>query len=117
MSFPNRNLNQTCVYWGNPTADGYGGFTWDDPVEIACRWVDSTRLIRDSKGEEIVCRAEVQLRQDVDEDGLLYLGTLDDLESSEEETPTSITGAYMIKRFDKVPLVNRADKFYRKAFL
>lgn len=117
MPFPDHNLKQTCVYWGNPTDDGYGGYTYDDPVELPCGWKDSTRVITDSKGQQIVCRAEVQVKQDLDENGRLYLSTLDDLESSEEEDPTSITGAYLIKRFDKVPLVNRKDRFYRKAYL
>lgn len=115
-TFPNRNMKQKCVYWGNPTDNGYGGYTYDDPVELPCRWVGSTKVITDSKGQQVVCRAEVQVEQDVDENGLLYLGNLNDLDSAEEETPTSVERAYLIKRFDKVPTI-RGDKFYRKAYL
>jgi len=77
-TFPNRNLNQTAVYWASPMPDGYGGFTWDDPVEIDCRWEGSTKLIKRANGEQIACMAEVQINQDVEENGMLYLGDLDE---------------------------------------
>lgn len=116
MGFPERNLNQTAVYWGSPVPDGYGGRTYDDPVEIPCRWVNTTEVITDGKGNEIVCRAEVQVSQDLDEQGTLYLGTLEDLDSDEEADPTKILGAYRIKRFDKTPTI-KGTSFYRKAYL
>lgn len=115
-NFPNRNLNQTAVYWGNPQNDGYGGFTYDTPVEISCRWEDSTKIITDSNGREIVSQAEVHVNQDVDEKGLLYLGTLDDLDSDEESDPITIASAFEIKRFDKIPNL-KATAYYRKAYL
>lgn len=115
-TFPDRNLNQTAVYWRSPTPDGMGGFTYDDPEEIDCRWTASTQVITASNGDQVVCRAEVQVDQDLDEQGLLYLGTLDDLESSEEEDPSTVDAAYSIRRFDKIPGI-RADRFFRKAYL
>lgn len=114
--FPDENLNQTAVYWGNPQPDGTGGFTYDDPVEVDCRWVSSIEVITAANGDQIVCRARVQVGQDLDEQGKLYLGELDDLDSSEEADPTIVDGAYIIKRFDKIPTI-RGDKFYRKAYL
>jgi hypothetical protein len=116
MAFPENNLNQTCVYWGNPTADGSGGFTWDDPIELDCRWEEKTELIRTSKGDNIVSNASVQVKQDLDENGWLFLGDLDDLDSSEEDDPMTISNAYEIKKFDKIPTM-KADKFYRRAWL
>lgn len=120
-NFPNRNLNQTAVYWASPVPDGYGGFTWDDPIEIDCRWVNSTKVIltravRGGGGEEIICQAEVQVNQDLDEQGMLYLGSLDDLDSGEEADPVTISTAYTIKRFDKVPTI-KGNRFFRKAYL
>lgn len=117
--FPARNLNQTAVYWGSPTDDGYGGFAYADPVEVSCRWVDSTRVVTDRTGKEIVCRAEVQVSQDLDEQGMLYLGTLDDLDSSEEADPMALESgrmAYEIKRFDKVPSM-KGTHYFRMAYL
>lgn len=116
MAFPERNLNQTAVYWGSPAPDGYGGYTFAEAVEIDCRWVDTTEMIMDAKGENVVSRASVQVAQDLDVDGMLFLGTLNDLDSSQEEDPTTIPTAYRIKRFDKTPTI-RGNSFYRAAYL
>jgi len=116
MGFPNRNLNQTAVYWGSPTNDGYGGFTWATPVEISCRWVDSTRVISDNRGREMVSRAEVQVGQDVDEQGMLYLGSLSDLSEDQKSDPTLVNNAYQIMRLDKVPTMNGLA-YFRMAYL
>lgn len=115
-NFPNRNLNQKAVYWGNPQPSGYGGLTYDEPIEIDCRWVDSAQIITDAKGNEIVCRATVQVNRDLDEEGLLYLGELEDLDSSEEADPQTISKAYSIKRFDKTPNI-KATSYFRMAYL
>jgi hypothetical protein len=115
-AFPNNNLNQTAVYWGNPINDGYGTFTFDDPVEIACRWEDSNKLIRQSNGEQKLSMAEVQVSQDLDENGILFLGDLDDLTAAQEADPASISSAYVIMRFDKIPTL-KGTKFFRKAYL
>lgn len=113
--FPERNLNQTAVYWAAPVNDGYGGFTYDDPVEIDCRWVDSTRVIMTDKGSEVVCRAEVQVSTDLVEEGMLLLGTVNDLDSDVLTDPLA-AGASKIIRFDKIPTI-KSDKFFRKAYL
>ena len=113
--FPERGLTQTAVYWGTPTSDGYGGFTFADPVEIDCRWYDSTRLFVDDKGKEAVSQARVQVKQDLDKDGMLYLGTLDDLDSTEEADPRTVDGAYPILRFDKSITIK--GKYFRIAYL
>ena len=116
MAFPENLLKQTCVYWGNPQPTGYGGFTWDDPVELDCRWVGTTRMVTNNKGREVVSRASVQVAQDVDEDGMLYLGALEDLDSGQEDDPMTVDGAYPIVRFDKTPTA-RGGKFARIAYL
>ena len=114
--FTERNLHQVAVYWGAPVNDGYGGFTWEEPVEIDCRWEESTKVLLTAKGEEQTSRAEVQVMQDVDENGILYLGTLADLDSGQEDDPTTIEGAYRILRFDKIPTIDGLH-FFRKAYL
>lgn len=115
-SLISRVCAQTAVYWGSPTNDGYGSFTYDDPVEISVRWQDKTEIIKDSKGQEQVSRAEVYLTQDVDEQGILYLGTLDDLDSAQEDSPFTIDGAYIIMKFEKSPNI-KGTEFVRKAYL
>lgn len=111
-----RVCKQTAVYWGAPTENGYGGFTYDDPVEIAVRWENKTEVITDSKGQEQVSKAEIFLTQDIDEQGMLFLGTLDDLDSAEEDDPTTVNGAYVVMKFEKIPDM-AGREFTRKAYL
>jgi len=111
-----KNCNQTAVYWAAPVKDGYGGFTYGDPVEISVRWQDKTEIIMDSKGVEMISKAEVFTIQDVAEQGILYLGDLDDLDSTQEDDPATITGAHSIKRFEKSPTANGRE-FVRKVWL
>ena len=108
---------QTAVYWENPQPDGYGGMDYDDPIEISCRWDGSTQRITNNEGEEIVSRAEVLVTQDLDDNGMLYLGTLDDLDSSQQNDPASVPGAHRIQKIDKNPLFRSASEFVRVAYL
>ena len=108
---------QTAVYWGNPVEDGYGKLTFDGPVEIPVRWENTATLITASDGEQYVTQAEILVNQDVDVNGYLYLGTLDDFDSAEGESPKEITGAHRIRRFDKVPMIKSTTIFVRKAYI
>jgi len=108
---------QTAVYWGSPVNDGYGGYTYTTPVEIAVRWEGSTKVITTSKGVEYVSRAEVIVNQDVDEEGYLYLGALSDLTDEQKANPQLVDGAWKIIRFDKTPMIFKTDEFVRKVFL
>jgi hypothetical protein len=114
---------QTAVYWGPGVPDGYGGRTFDAPVELepptnGVRWDEKVQMITDVNGKEIVSKAEILIVQDVETQGWLMLGTLDDIASDEDENdPKTVTGAYEIKRFDKTPMVMSTDEFVRKAYL
>lgn len=112
--FITRNLRQTATYWGNPAPDGWGGKTFDAPVEILCRWEDKVEKVIGANGEEIVSRSVVFLAQDVDEGGFLYLGSVSG--DSTDDSPEEVAGAYEIKAFRKIPSI-RATKWERKAWL
>lgn len=119
---------QTAVYWGAPVADGQGGMSWAEPVELKVRWDNVTNLIRDAKGKEVACRAEVlvagQLEDDgtvtavdLDVDGRLFLGSLDDLDSGQLDDPLQVESAWPIMRFDKNPEFHSSTRFVRMAYL
>lgn len=112
--FPNRNLTQTAVYWGNPTPDGYGDYSWDDPVEIDCRWSEEREVVKNQDGEEVISQAQVQVDQDLDQNGVLYLGALTDLDS--DPIPDEVEQAYHIITIMKVPTM-KGDKYFRKVYL
>lgn len=105
-----KNLLQTATYWGNPVADGSGGYTFDLPVTVDCRWISKQELYRDAKGKEKVSSAIVLLGQDVDLDGYLYFGI------ATESNPKDIGGSHAIKSFSKIPSM-KADAFLRKVWL
>ena len=117
--FPSRNLNQTCVYWGTPTASGYGAFTYATPVELDCRWLQVREVITDNNGDEIVSHSRVRVAQDVDEEGVLYLGALDDLTVAQKANPLKVDNAFKIRKFDKKPTMRKgsAQRVFRKAWL
>ncbi len=112
-----RLCTQTAVYWGNPVNNGSGGFTFDEAIEINCRWEERNEIFLSRDGNEWSAKSVVYLTQDVDEDGMLYLGTLNDLDSTEIDHPKTIEMAFIIKRFDKTPALGSTTEFSRKCYL
>lgn len=120
--FISGKLSQTCVYWGDPQEDGFGGKVYAEPVEIPCRWEDRLQILGAITGSQVlgfqeIDRSVVFVSQDLDEQGLLYLGTLDDLDSDQINDPKSIENAHMIKRFEKIPSLGSTTDFFRVAYL
>lgn len=112
MSWLTENLTQTIVYWGNPTPDGYGGFTFDTAVELSARWEERSELFINESGQEARSSAVVFLADDVELGGFLFLGELSDLDSA-WSVPDE---AKQIRGFRKVPNIE-ANLFERKAWL
>lgn len=108
---------QTAVYWGSPADDGYGGFTFDSPVEIPVRWDEKHELITASNGEQIVTKAEIFVNQDVDVNGYLFLGNLTALSDEQSANPKLHDQAHCIRQTSKVPLIKSTTQFVRKAFI
>lgn len=109
-----RLLKQTIVYWANPVNDGFGGMTFDEPVEILSRWEDRQEKFIGFDGEEHISKAVVYLHQDVALGEYVMLGTLNDLGSfkipQDEETARRIMG------FSKIPSTRNND-YLRKIWL
>jgi len=113
MGTPNyikKHLKQTLVYWGNPTADGRGGTTFDTAVELMGRVESKTELVRTNKGKEEISRAIVWLDQEVDEGGYLYLGFLVDLDSDPDD-PREVDGSAEILVMSKNPRLGSTTEF------
>ena len=108
---------QTAVYWAPTGTDEYGQKTFSDPVEISCRWEGKLQMIADPQGKEIRSNAQVFVKQDMLNEGFLFLGELDDLDSSEEEDVLEVTDAYEIKLFTKLPQLRSETIYVRVAYL
>lgn len=107
-------LNQIAVYWERLIPDGLGGYTWEDPVELACRWEEVVELYTDANGQERRSQAKVFLDQDIKVGDYLALMDLDDITSS--SLPGNTKEAFQIRRFDKVPDLSGTE-FLRRAWL
>ena len=128
--FIEKTCVQTAVYWGNPTADGYGGQTYDDPIEISSRWEIKREVVQADNGEEIISEVSVFVLQDLVSNSVLYLG--DSSGFTEEswnnpgswddakiqiETPDAINTVYRIVKVEKIPILKSTTKFVRKVYL
>ena len=109
-----RYLKQTAVYWGVDAFDADGRPIYEEAVEISCRWEDKGEQYLDKQGHDHVSNSVVIIDRDVVEQGVLWLGSLEDVESQNE--PLKNDGAYEIKKFEKIP-DRKATKFFRRAYL
>lgn len=108
---------QTAVYWPAPTPDGFGGMTYDNPYEVSVRWTDKTEVISDGKGNEIISKAEILTPSVLQEQGVLWLGHIDDLDSADMDDPRNLNKSYEIKRMDSTPLFRSVNEFVNTVYL
>ena len=111
-------FNQTACYWGNPIPDGFGGYAFDDPIEVKVRWTVKQEKFLSSQGvgngvEEFLSHVTVLSETDFDMNGRMALEYLTDLDS--EQLPETV-GALTIMGFEKIPTKD-AKQFLRKAYL
>lgn len=106
---------QTAVYWGNPVNDGYGRLVYDSPIEIKCRWEDEQKIVAGGNGVEQTSVSNVLVTQNLDVQGMLYLGILNDLDS--DQNPNDLTGAYQIIAKSVVPLFRSTTEFVHTVYL
>jgi hypothetical protein len=104
-------LNQTAVSWDSPSPDGYGGFVYGSPTEIVCRWEDGGEVIEDKEGQQIIADSFVWSESNLDPEGYMYLGTLDDVGSA--PTPDEISGAKRIVKKLSVPNISADITVYK----
>ncbi len=114
---------QKCVYWGNPVSDGKGGYTFDAPVELDCRWEDKQELKEDYNGNKFFSQSEVLVNQDIDRRSYLTNRTLAELQSIatakgyDINNPLEFPDVFIVLQFDKIPMVFADDDFVRTAYL
>ena len=110
---------QTAVYWGNPVDDGYGGKTFDYPVEIKVRWDYKQKQVVLPDGKEINADVQVLTPEDLEVGGFLFLGELDDLYdfSSGVTNPLDAGDAYEILTIEKVSMPKSTTQFVRTVSL
>ncbi|KKL85034.1 hypothetical protein LCGC14_1958750 [marine sediment metagenome] len=116
-AFMKRACIQTAVYWNAPVAAEDGSNTFATPTEISCLWKDKITMMRDNDGKDIISKASVHVLEDIDEMGMLFLGTLADLSTAQKADPRKVSNAYEIKVFVKTPGRHLNGEFARRAML
>ncbi len=117
-------FNQTAVYWGSPTLNAYGGYTYASPVEVKVRWSDIQEVfktggvssaMRDTKNavEEVLSKVVLLSETDFEINGRMALKTLVELGSAEDPDEE---GALLIMGHAKIPTIT-ATQFLRKTWL
>ena len=120
-SFIKGKCKQTSVYFGNPTNNGRGKYTFGVVEEILVRWEDETEnFAKDSRSRIQIGKDGKEFRTNAtlyttnvptggwDLDGYMYLGHMVDLNSNFD--PYSVDGAWEIKQINKIPSLNNVDE-------
>ena len=113
MSLVVRNYLQIISWWAAGGKDVYGAPTWSGPRELYGLWEDKETLTLYVEGREIVSKTSVHLQDDVSIGDFLYLGSA----PSGSSDPTTLSGAWEIKAFNKIPSLLDSTKFDRVAML
>jgi len=125
-SFIKKICVQTAVYWGNPQPDGFGGMTFDEPVEIMVRWDGKITQLTDKgitkDGKVIVSVATILTPEDLQVEGRLYLGSLTDLLGSDDSSggianPSKIDNTYEIIAIEKVFMLKSLTQAVRTVYV
>ena len=109
MSIIKKMRKQRAVWWKRLAADRFGVATWDQPIEVRCRWEDINETYIGTKGEQLGCRAQVYVDREMTPGDRLQLGQID---SNTPDSPLSSTTAIEIKRFDKLPDFRNRNVLY-----
>ena len=117
LKFISKVCVQTAVYWSAPSPNGFGEMQFASPVEIKCRWDDTTEIITNKHGAVVNSRATLLVTQQLDENGYLFLGSLEDLSAEQKENPLLVPKSFAIERADKNPLFKSRDKFVHQIYL
>ena len=116
---------QDAVHWGVFTRDGYGSLVYEDPVEIKVRWEELTKLISNRKAEEVISTGQILTNTEIEEEDMIFLGSLEDLEDLELDVesgyyypdPMTVNNAYKVVAKSKIPMVRSTTDFVRMYYL
>jgi len=100
---------QRAVLWvRSDTPDNYGRFSYEEPVEIRCRWEDVAKEFRDSQGQTVMANSIVYVDRIIKVGDMLRRGEISSDEPADPRDDTLTEIAFEVQRFDQLPdLKNR----------
>lgn len=102
-------LTKILTYWEPDAPNGYGGWTYKTPVELACRWEDRRRMVIDGQGREVMSSASAYVLQELDLEGYIREGSC----ASNMPNPIEDKDARRILTTSKVPSVDASETVYQ----
>jgi len=105
-----RKLKQFAVYWAPLTPDRSGATQYAAPIELPCRWEDSTQEMIDPRGDKWTTKAEVFTAVQLTNLGILWKGRYADLVSKTD--PMQNPGASAIRSHETTPGVSARETLY-----
>lgn len=91
----------TAILWRRNGDSGRGYFVYAAPVEIKCRWNETSEQMYDDKDTEFRCIAEVIVDRDVSVGDALLYGELADV-SHDHMDPLAIPNTATVKKIDRL---------------
>ena len=93
---------QRAVLWTRSAEPNkFGKFTYDEPIEIRCRWEDVAKEFRDTKGQTVMSMSIVYVDRVLSVGDMLRKG---EITTDEPSDPTDLPQtAFEIQRFDQLP--------------
>lgn len=111
------------VYWpviknelGGIISDANGNPRFDIARQIKVYWMQSSELLDVGGGQAKMSKGRVYTGEDIDEGGMMFLGTLDDVPPGRIDSPREIQKASQVIRFDKVATI-KGDQWVRVAYV
>lgn len=115
MSLLDRMMKyQTAVVWPTNGFDGNGQPTYNDPIEVNCRWEDKQEEFISKDLVRQLSVAIVYVDRDILVGSMIRLGQLTDL--TDQSIPKNNTRTFEVRSFDSSPNF-RHNQNLRKAYL
>lgn len=110
MSIISKMRKQTAVLWVRGTSPGeFGEYTYEEPVEIECRWDDEAREFLSPTGETLTSSSVVYPDRDVQVGDFLMEGEID---SNTPDDPTEYPDAKKVRGKAKTPNLRATETLY-----
>ena len=113
MSLIKRMRKQFAVLWIKTGSDEFGAFTYDEPVEVKCRWDDCSTEYRDEKVDKAMSKSTVYPEVEVKIGDKMKVGELD---SNTVLNPLDDDTALEVMGFEKIPNL-KAKEFLLIAYM
>ncbi len=106
------NVKTQATYWEPAGPGDDGNLSFSAPALIYCFWTESTEIVKNLAGEEIVVKNIVHVSQKVSENGFLALGN-----QTAQANPYALEGvAFEIQAYQESPDLRNMSQ-NRRAYL